>query len=52
MAGAYVSFFLMKSLGANYWLAMASAAAAVALLATLAERLVFHPAPALSRPAR
>ena len=43
MAGAYVSFFLMKSMGANYWLAMAGAAVAVALLATLAERLVFHP---------
>ena len=31
MAGAYVSFFLMKSLGANYWMAMAGAAGAVAL---------------------
>ena len=43
MAGAYVAFFLMDTLGANYWVAMAGAAAAVALLATVAERLVFHP---------
>lgn len=43
MAGAYVAFFLMSSLGLNYWLAMAGAAAAVAVLAVLADRLVFHP---------
>lgn len=43
MAGAYVAFFLMSSLGANYWVAMAGAAAAVALIAIVAERLVFHP---------
>lgn len=43
MAGAYVAFYLMGSLGVNYWLAMAGAAAAVAVLAVVAERLVFHP---------
>jgi len=43
MAGAYVAFYLMNALGMNYWLAMAGAAAAVALLAVVAERLVFHP---------
>ena len=43
MAGAYVAFYLMNALGMNYWLAMAAAAAAVALLAVVAERLVFHP---------
>ncbi|MEO7032120.1 MAG: branched-chain amino acid ABC transporter permease [Herbaspirillum sp.] len=43
MAGAYVSFILMQSLGANYWIAMAGSAAAIALLAVLADRLVFHP---------
>ena len=43
MAGAYVAFFLMSSLGVNYWLAMAGAAVAVAVLAVVADRLVFHP---------
>jgi branched-chain amino acid transport system permease protein len=43
MAGAYAAFFLMSSFGLNYWLAMAGAGVAVALLAVLAERLVFHP---------
>lgn len=43
MAGAYVSFLLMRSFGVDYWLAMAGAAAAIAILAILAERLVFHP---------
>lgn len=43
MAGAFVAFSLMKSFGLNYWLAMAGAAVAVALLAVLADRLVFHP---------
>ncbi len=43
MAGAFVSFHLMNALGVNYWIAMAGSAACVALLATLAERLVFHP---------
>ena len=36
MAGAYVAFYLMGSLGLNYWLA-------VAVLSMLAERLVFNP---------
>lgn len=43
MAGAYAAFFLMSSLGLNYWLAMAGAGVAVAVLAVIAERLVFHP---------
>lgn len=43
MAGAFVSFHLMSKYGANYWIAMAGSAVAVAALATLAERLVFHP---------
>ncbi|URI05757.1 branched-chain amino acid ABC transporter permease [Aquincola tertiaricarbonis] len=43
MAGAFISFHLMSKYGANYWLAMAGSAVAVAALATLAERLVFHP---------
>lgn len=43
MAGAYVAFLLMQALGVNYWLAMAGAAAAIAVIAILAERLVFHP---------
>ena len=33
MAGAYVSYFLMTSLGVNYWLAMLGAALAVAAAA-------------------
>jgi branched-chain amino acid transport system permease protein len=43
MAGAYVAFFLIDRLGFNYWLAMAGAAVAVALISLLSERLVFHP---------
>lgn len=43
MAGAYVAFLLMQALGVNYWLAMAGAAVAIAVVAILAERLVFHP---------
>lgn len=43
MAGAYVAFFLMSAWGANYWVAMAGAAVAVALIAVVADRLVFHP---------
>lgn len=43
MAGAYVAFYLMGSLGLNYWLAMAGSAVAVAVLSMLAERLVFNP---------
>ena len=43
MAGAFIAFQLISVLGWNYWLAMAGAALCVAALATLAERLVFHP---------
>jgi branched-chain amino acid transport system permease protein len=43
MVGAFVSFSLMTSWGLHYWLAMLGSAAAVAALAVLAERLVFHP---------
>ena len=43
MAGAFLSFHLMKAFGLNYWLALLGSALGVALLATLAERLVFHP---------
>jgi branched-chain amino acid transport system permease protein len=43
MAGAFVAFYLISSLGLHYWVAMAGAAAAVALIAVVAERLVFHP---------
>lgn len=43
MAGAYAGFFLMDRMGFNYWQAMAGAAAAVALISVLSERLVFHP---------
>ena len=43
MVGAFASFHLMTAWGFNYWLAMLGSAAAVAALATLAERLVFHP---------
>jgi branched-chain amino acid transport system permease protein len=43
MAGAFVAFFLMSKMGLNYWLAMAGAAGAVALISVASERLVFHP---------
>lgn len=43
MAGAFVGYYLMTALGLNYWIAMLGAAAAVAVLAMLADRLVFHP---------
>lgn len=43
MAGAYVSYYAMTTLGLNYWLAMLAAAAVVAVLSMLADRLVFHP---------
>jgi branched-chain amino acid transport system permease protein len=42
MVGAYVAFYVAGSLGANYWVAMAAAAAVVAVLAVFSERLVFH----------
>jgi branched-chain amino acid transport system permease protein len=43
MVGAFVSFYLMSHLGLNYWLAMIGSGIAVAALAILADRLVFHP---------
>jgi branched-chain amino acid transport system permease protein len=43
MVGAFASLFLMTSLGLNYWLAMLGSAVVVAVVAMLAERLVFHP---------
>ena len=43
MAGAFASFQLMAVYGFNYWLAMIGSALFVAVIATLAERLVFHP---------
>jgi branched-chain amino acid transport system permease protein len=43
MAGAYVAFHMMEAWGLNYWLAMLGAGLVVAVLAMLAERLVFHP---------
>ena len=43
MVGAFVTFHLMSAWGWNYWLAMAGAAACVALIGVLSERLVFHP---------
>ena len=42
MVGAYVAFYLMRTAGLNYWVAMAGAAAAVAVLAVLSDRLIFH----------
>jgi len=43
MVGAFMSFTLLTRYGLNYWVAMAGSAAVVAVLSTLAERLVFHP---------
>jgi branched-chain amino acid transport system permease protein len=43
MAGAFASFHLMSKFGFNYWVAMAGSALLVAVLSTIAERLVFHP---------
>ncbi len=42
MAGAYAMFYFVSALGANYWVAMLGATGAVAGLAVLAERLIFH----------
>ena len=41
--GAYVAFFLVDRFAANFWLAMAGAAVASAVLAVATERLVFEP---------
>lgn len=43
MVGAFAAFQLMESWGWHYWLAMLGSALAVAALAALCERLVFHP---------
>lgn len=43
MVGAYVSYFGMVEIGLNYWVAMVLAAAAVAFISVVCERLVFHP---------
>lgn len=43
MIGAYVCYFMMVDVGLNYWVAMAAAAAVVAALSVICERLVFHP---------
>ena len=43
MAGAFVSFHLMRAFELNYWVAMAGSAVAIAALSVLSERLVFHP---------
>jgi len=43
MVGAFVAFFLIVDLGINYWVAMIGAAAVVAILGVLSERLVFTP---------
>lgn len=43
MAGAFASWFLMSKFGFNYWVAMLGSAFFVAVIATLSERLVFHP---------
>ncbi len=42
MVGAYVAFHLVRAAGLNYWAGMAGAAAAVAALAVLSDRLIFH----------
>ena len=41
MIGAYAAFVAVNSLGWNYWLAMAAAAATAALMGVISERLVF-----------
>jgi branched-chain amino acid transport system permease protein len=43
MVGAFVGYYLMSALGVHYWLAMLGAAAVVAVISMLAQRLVFHP---------
>jgi branched-chain amino acid transport system permease protein len=43
MVGAFISYLFIVDLGFNYWLAMVVAAAVVAILAVVSERLVFHP---------
>jgi branched-chain amino acid transport system permease protein len=43
MVGAFVALKLMGGWGVNYWLAMVGAAAVVAVIAAVSERIVFHP---------
>ncbi|MES1926971.1 branched-chain amino acid ABC transporter permease [Salinisphaera sp. T31B1] len=43
MIGAYVAYFAMVDIGLNYWVAMVVAAAVVAMVSVVCERLVFHP---------
>lgn len=43
MVGAFMSYTLISRLEVNYWVAMLGAGVVVAVLAALAERLVFHP---------
>eukprot|EP01137_Pigoraptor_chileana_P003875 Opistho-2@44730 len=43
MVGAFAALKLMAVWGFNYWLAMLGAAALVAVIAAVSERLVFHP---------
>lgn len=43
MVGAFVALKLMTGWGFGYWFAMVGAAAVVAVVAALSERLVFHP---------
>ena len=48
MVGAFVAFHAMNAWGWGYWVAMLAAAAVVAALAVVSERLVFHPLRAAS----
>lgn len=43
MVGAFIAFQAMTVWGWGYWVGMAAAAAVVAVLAVVSERLVFHP---------
>ncbi|MDR2155999.1 MAG: branched-chain amino acid ABC transporter permease, partial [Burkholderiaceae bacterium] len=43
MVGAFAGYYLMTALGLNYWLAMLGAAVGVAVIAMLAQLLVFNP---------
>jgi len=43
MTGAFAGYYLITALGLNYWFAMLGAAAMVAVIAMLAQLLVFHP---------
>ncbi|GGE12425.1 branched-chain amino acid ABC transporter permease [Marinithermofilum abyssi] len=43
MIGAYVALTVMTIFGVHYWIAMFVSILVIAMLATLAERLVYHP---------